>query len=121
MQVESLALKALRPDPSPFRRQFEARPEESVLTFPNLGGDAVLVVPAPISPADSYVHLARFLRGAPKVQVDRFWMRAGEAMADRISDQPLWLSTAGLGVSWLHLRLDSRPKYYRHLAYRRNL
>ncbi|MGI9175867.1 MAG: DUF6940 family protein [Rhodothermales bacterium] len=24
----------------------------------------------------------------------------------------MWLSTAGGGVSWLHVRLDSRPKYY---------
>ena len=32
-------------------------------------------------------------------------------------DMPLWVSTAGLGVSWLHVRLDARPKYYRHDAY----
>jgi hypothetical protein len=24
----------------------------------------------------------------------------------------LWLSTAGMGVSWLHVRLDSSLKYY---------
>ena len=27
-------------------------------------------------------------------------------------DQKLWVSTSGLGVFWLHLRLDSYPKYY---------
>ncbi len=41
----------------------------------------------------------------------------GETMQERVSASPLWLSTAGMGVSWLHLRLDSRPKYYRHRAY----
>ena len=35
-------------------------------------------------------------------------------MQQRVSASPLWLSTAGMGVSWLHLRLDSRPKNYRH-------
>jgi hypothetical protein len=38
-------------------------------------------------------------------------------MQQRVSASPLWLSTAGMGVSWLHLRLDSRPKYYRHRSY----
>ncbi len=26
---------------------------------------------------------------------------------------------AGLGVAWLHIRLDDRPKYYRHAPYAR--
>jgi len=39
-------------------------------------------------------------------------------MQKQISDRPTWLSTAGLGVYWLHLRLDSRPKYYRYQPYK---
>ena len=31
--------------------------------------------------------------------------------------RPTWLSTEGSGVPWLHVRLDSRPKYYHHAAY----
>jgi len=42
---------------------------------------------------------------------------AREALA-RLSDRPLWISTAGMGVNWLHVRLDSRPKYYRHAPYK---
>jgi len=30
----------------------------------------------------------------------------------------LWISTAGLGVTWLHVRIDSSPKYYTHAPYR---
>ncbi|MGB1216866.1 MAG: DUF6940 family protein [Saprospiraceae bacterium] len=30
----------------------------------------------------------------------------------------MWLSTAGLGVYWLHIRMDNRPKYYKHKAYK---
>merc|ERR1711957_1156939 len=33
------------------------------------------------------------------------------------SKTPVWVSTAGSGVSWLSIRLDSRPKYYHHSAY----
>ncbi len=116
--VEAKALERLRPDPGPFSSRFAASPEEVVLTFPNLGGDAVLVVPAPLSGLPCYTHLLAFLRGASREQVDAFWKCAGEAMEQQVSDEPIWLSTAGLGVSWLHLRLDSRPKYYRYSPYK---
>jgi hypothetical protein len=118
--VASASLARLKPDPSPFRSHFSSRPSESVLTFPNLGGDAVLVVPAPVVDDACYTHLARFLRDAPSSQVDAFWRSVGSAMQDRVSGTPTWLSTAGMGVSWLHLRLDSRPKYYRYERYKTN-
>lgn len=116
--VEGGTLAGLTPDPGPFRPQFDARPSEPVLTFPNLGGDAVLVVPAPIAAPACYTHLARFLRTGPAEQIDVFWSSVGSAMEGRLSSKPVWLSTAGMGVSWLHLRLDSTPKYYRHGPYR---
>ncbi len=115
--VDAPPLVRVRPEVAAFAEHFTGHPGQPVLSFPNLGGDAVLVVPAPLAEEDCYTHLARFLRSAPETQVDAFWQRVGEAMQQRISDAPVWLSTAGLGVSWLHLRLDSRPKYYRHRAY----
>ncbi len=116
--VEGGALARLRPDPQPFSNHFAARPCPEVLSFPNLVGDATLVFPAPVSPDHScYTHLGNFLRAAPAGQVDRFWQVVAEAMRRSMSTSPLWLSTAGMGVSWLHLRLDSRPKYYRYRPY----
>jgi hypothetical protein len=105
-------------DPLPFQAHFVSHPAEQVLTFPNLGGDALLVVPVPLTEARCYSHLAEFLNHAPPGQVSAFWRAVGVAMRKRVSGIPVWLSTAGLGVSWLHLRLDSRPKYYRHEPYR---
>lgn len=119
--VASASLSRLVPDPSPFRSQFSSHDSEPVLTFPNLGGDALLVVPAPLADETCYTHLARFLRDAPRSQVDAFWRSVGNAMHDRVSSAPIWLSTAGLGVSWLHLRLDTRPKYYRYERYKTNV
>ena len=116
--VQAASLSRLKPDPSPFMGQFSSQPAEEILTFPNLGGDAILVVPTPMAEPSCYTHLARFLRDAPRSQVDTFWRSSGLAMEKRISGLPTWLSTAGLGVSWLHLRLDSRPKYYRYEPYK---
>jgi hypothetical protein len=45
------------------------------------------------------------------------WRNVGETMQQRITDRPVWLNTAGGGVSWLHVRLDSWPKYYRFRPY----
>ena len=67
----------------------------------------------------AYGHLAAFVREAPREQVHALWARVGELVLERVSNVPLWLSTAGGGVAWLHVRLDSRPKYYTHAPYRR--
>jgi len=94
--------------------------ENDVVTFSNLGGDAVLVVPCPIAATSIYGHLASFIRNAPDTQVHQLWQSVGDAMQRRVGEQPVWLSTAGMGVSWLHVRLDSRPKYYGYSPYKQS-
>lgn len=116
--VESSALGVITADAQPFASHFAAHPGEFVIAFPNLGGDALLLVPTPQSHPACYAHMARFVRDAPVAQIHAFWQRLGKIMLEQVSNDPLWLSTAGLGVSWLHLRLDSRPKYYRYEPYK---
>ncbi len=109
---------ARRPDPEAFAEHFGSVPGVSVVVFPNLGGDAVMVVPCPIAMPSAYGHLAAFVREAPVQQRHTFWQSVGQAMAQRVGLKPVWLSTAGAGVSWLHVRLDDRPKYYGFGPYR---
>jgi hypothetical protein len=91
---------------------------EAVVTFPSLGRDAILVAPCPRGALSSYGHLAAFVRNAPRSQQHALWTRVGDAMDRRVGDQPVWLSTAGGGVAWLHVRLDDHPKYYGYAPYR---
>jgi hypothetical protein len=105
------------PDAEAFAEHF-ARAESEVVVFPNLGRDAILVVPLPVGPEEAYVHLAAFTRSAPEAQRDALWQAVGRAVIDRLGDEPLWLSTAGAGVAWLHIRLDDSPKYYAFAPYR---
>lgn len=114
--VDSLALAALPPDPDAFAGHFKAA--EAVATFPNLGGDAVLVAPAPLGQPATYTHLAAFTRQAPIGHQHALWQAVGTAVTKRLSAAPLWLSTSGLGIAWLHVRLDQRPKYYTYAPYR---
>ncbi len=115
--VEAPELADVRPDPGAFAEHFAASSGAPVLAFPSLGRDAQLVVPTPRGPLEPYAHLAAFVRDAPRDQVDAVLRTLGQTARARISSAPLWVSTAGLGVSWLHFRLDSRPKYYRHPAF----
>ncbi len=75
--IDAPGFIGLSADAEPFRAQFAARGSAEVLTFPNLRGDAVLVVPAPVSSEDCYMHLAHFVRRAPVAQVDVFWKAVG--------------------------------------------
>ncbi len=97
-------------------------------SFDNLGGDARLVAPMPDpdksnhSKVDDtkFSHIAIFMRSAPKHQIQQFWKLGAsqylsvlkEKHESGSSNGKTWFSTAGMGVAWLHLRLDSRPKYY---------
>lgn len=116
--LPSPSLAGLRPEPEVFGTHF--RPDRSVVTFGNLGGDALLVAPCPADDACDFSHLAQFVRAAESARQDALWQAVGDAMDVRVGTYPVWLSTAGHGVAWLHVRLDSRPKYYQHAAYRKS-
>jgi hypothetical protein len=103
-----------------FAENFAGSADTQVVAFSNLGGDAELVAPCPVASDACYCHLATFLRRAPAEQVDSLWSLVGRTMQQRLArrPEPVWLSTAGMGVAWLHVRLDSRPKYYGHAPYK---
>jgi len=109
---------AWTPDPQAFAEHFGGAPASGVVEFRNLGGDAIMVVPCPKAAPSAYGHLAAFVREAPEPQRHALWQAVGEVMARRVSGRPVWLSTAGAGVSWLHVRLDDWPKYYGFGPYR---
>ncbi|HAA11645.1 MAG TPA: hypothetical protein DCE41_08075 [Cytophagales bacterium] len=114
--VQSNKLPKIEANPDSFQEHFNQA--ASVVTFPNLGGDAQLVVPSALGSREYYGHLGAFLRNAPREQIDLLWRTVGQEYQKRIQEKPVWLSTAGLGVPWLHIRVDSRPKYYRYSPFK---
>ena len=116
--IEAPSLTGLRADQTTFSNQFEGASPDSVMVFDNLGGDATLVVPYTKIDMQSCAHIAPFVRGASAGLVGELWKATAQTVIDAVTEKPLWLNTSGLGVSWLHVRLDSRPKYYQHLPYK---
>jgi hypothetical protein len=113
----------MQADPSAFRNVIGAPPagRPDVAIFDNLGGDARLIAPVQVAGVmeAKYAHVAPFVRGAPREQVDRLWRSVGRVAMECVEDGRVhWLSTAGGGVPWLHVRFDLRPKYYTHRPYR---
>ena len=100
-----------------FEDYFTDDTDQGIVSFANLSGDATLIVPSPRTDIDAYGHLAAFIRQAPSSQVNALWHVIGNTVKSRIGKTPLWLSTAGGGVAWLHVRLDSYPKYYGYSPY----
>ena len=116
--VNSPQVAALSPNPSAFAEYFaETVAGESVVTFLNTGKDAHLIAPCPISSMAAYASIATFSRRAPGAQQHALWQAAGATLEQALQQQSVWLSTSGLGVAWLHLRLDQRPKYYNYAPY----
>ncbi len=114
--VDAPMLDRVRAEPHAFAEHFATR--ERAVAFPNLGGDAWLVAPCPGPDSARCAHLADFTRGVYDETLDGFWRRVGETAIARTGDRPIWLSTCGTGVYWLHARLDTFPKYYSHGPYR---
>jgi len=110
-----------RAEPSAFAEHFaNSTTSCGVVSFYNLGKDALLIVPCPIASPEAYRHLGAFVRQAPEEQKHELWKIVGTEMTRSLAKGPIWLSTAGAGVSWLHVRIDKRPKYYVHAPYRKH-
>jgi hypothetical protein len=113
------ALAHMRADETDFVRHLNGAGAASVVSFRNLGGDALLLAPRRMSDANCYGHIAAFLRAAPvRQQHELFQMlaRKTDEMLDATRIR-FWISTSGLGVPWVHVRLDSYPKYYQYRRY----
>jgi hypothetical protein len=116
--VASNALARLDADDDAFALKLRAA-QTSVVSFRNLGGDAVLVVPRREGETKAYAHIAAFVRAGPAAQQHVLLRALAQSIEDALenSSDPVWVSTSGLGVPWVHVRLDSFPKYYQHEPY----
>ena len=98
--------------------QFEAFYWENPPMTMNIRQDAIFIVPITVTKESNFSHIGKFVRTAAKDQIHEFWEKVGISYEKVISNKPKWLSTAGLGVYWLHVRIDSRPKYYKFDSYK---
>jgi len=111
-------LRGTLPDPSSFATMLRAE----VNSFRSLSGDALLVCPGPDRGAADCSSIGPFVRTATaRLRQKLFAEWARVVLEECLPADPkkrFWMSTSGLAVPWLHLRIDTRPKYYKTKHYR---
>lgn len=115
--IASTTLHGVAADRRPFASHFGE--PEPFLVAPNLKKDALLVIPNGKVFGQELVSLADVVRKLPEEDLDLFWGVVAQVTAELLVKRTVYLNTAGDGVSWCHVRLDSRPRYYKNRAYRR--
>ena len=111
--VKAPQLKSLKEDYSAFQSHFKnLNPRTSVVSFWNKSGDTRLIVPVPLQ-GHTYTTLKEFIDTAPRSQRIAFWKKAAKEIKKLVKVSPLWVSTHGLGVPFLHLRISDSPKYFK--------
>jgi len=114
--IASDAHAGIRANPAPFSEHFRCT-NQPVVAFQNLGRDGVMIAPVPDGKFDGG-SIGPFLRTATEDQIIALWCETGKQARHKLGKAPMWISTAGLGVNWLHVRIDSQPKYYRYNSYK---
>ena len=131
-----------------FIEKYKSSDRGTVVSFKNLGGESILISPCPIDinglkinpdyiknigSFQYMTHLVSFITGSNRndfyhnQQVASLWASLGDKVLSEVRsnerngnfDKVFWVSTDGRGVSWLHLRIDPTPKYYKFADYKR--
>lgn len=79
-------LKNVKSDKTTFQEYFGKCKDSAVVSFPNLGSDAVLVAPCPAisNSLDHFSSLGPFVRHADNSQVHEFWIKSARTMLQTV-------------------------------------
>ena len=95
-----------------FKTHIDKSKNKYVVSFPNLSGDTMLVVPMPRKNKD-YTHLKNFIDQASLPQQKELWKEVTNVAREMLKKYSnVWISTHGTGVPYLHVRISINPKYY---------
>ena len=83
-----------------------------VTSFYNLSKSAILVIPIP-KKNKNFCTLNEFCKNASITHQIKFWKKvASEIKKYKKNNEKVYLSTHGLGIPYLHIRIENTPKYY---------
>ena len=86
--------------------------EKYAVSFSNLSGDTILVVPVPRK-GKRFTNMFYFMNNASEIQKKKLWEKVAEQAKEFLkTNEKIWISTHGLGVNYLHVRICNNPKYY---------
>lgn len=114
------AIELINSNPNP--QAFGISCSDLVICTRNKSKDAELIIPN-LNSSNNYAHLFLFLDPENCQPPENnlyyyFWKSAAIVIKEQINcNKNIWISTSGLGIPWLHLRISEIPKYYRFQKY----
>ncbi len=110
--IISSQLNYLTQDFTPFIKYIKSSNNNYVTSFYNLSGDTLLVIPMPRKNKD-FTTIKDFMDNATYNHQVIFWQFVTKVIEILLKyNDNIYVSTHGLGVSYFHLRLSLKPKYY---------
>ncbi len=114
--IESDRLEKITQDYSPFAEHFIKPKNKYVTSFLNLSKKTILVVPVPLIKANktfNYTTIKDFIDNAPAEQQIALWKHVAKIVKQLLKEVDIvYINTHGLGVYYLHVRLDIKPNSY---------
>ena len=108
--MDKMFLKRSNHDLKTFEKYYKNEKYSS--TFPNLSKNTTLLVPIPRK-NKNFVNLFYFMKKESNLQQKELWKMVVKEVNKRLEkDKYIWVSTHGLGVDYLHIRISSSPNYY---------
>jgi len=113
----------LNADFTPFNKFNINSNTNDIRVFPNLSNTSILISPCynKLFNIQSYAHIGIFMKNFnTKQQIDLIYTMFSVYITT-LKSKPndfMWLSTHGKGVGWLHIRIDTQPKYITWLHYK---
>ena len=111
--IDSDELDNLSQDSTDFDEYLANPNNEYCTSFYNLSKTTRLIIPTKLN-GSNYKSLKEFIENAPHIQQQYFWKQVSiEAYNMLKQHSKIWISTHGLGVPYLHVRVEVSPKYYK--------
>lgn len=110
-------------DYSCFKEYGIVKNDNSIIHFHNKSGDCLLICPTYNCNYEkkNYAHIGLFMKSKNNEQKIQLIQTMLITYYNQLKETPnkfKWLSTHGLGVPWLHVRIDNSPKYIAFEEYR---
>lgn len=111
--IKSDTLNNIQQNYSSFQEYFGKSSDNQVVSFLGFNG-GILISPVPKDPAD-YKNISQFTKNAPEEQQQALWKEVANKLREELEkdhEAPRWLNAEGLGVYYLHVRIDKTNRFY---------
>ena len=98
----------------PFEKFIKKSKNNYAVSFMSLGNDTRLVIPMPRN-NKNFSTFKDFTDNASNLHKKKFWQYVAKEIKKEIKKENIeniWVSSHGLGVSYFHIRISQKPKYY---------